>query len=191
MAYAVRKNPMNLRAKRGPRDAAFQAIQRRWDKKLQRSGFVDIEGGLDLNLTDDWTFRGGGKGHGGHIAFEDLSSPNQQASKAARKKHSGPYGGGGRGASSVGPPEGITDLRLESICHTTRYQYWTVARHAAYAMDEGEPNRKLFIAIAEAGSVAAAARAHGMGRERARRLWGFFIWRAGIGKRRIQRRKTR
>lgn len=58
---------MSYRPKRGPATAAFQALQRRWDKKLKAGGFVDIECGTDLNEADGWTFRGGDRKHGGRV----------------------------------------------------------------------------------------------------------------------------
>lgn len=69
----MKRRPRVLPA--GVSPEAWDAIIEEYDRRLRAGGFVDIEGGRDLNVVDGWTFRGGadGRNHGGHVAVAEPS----------------------------------------------------------------------------------------------------------------------
>lgn len=127
------------RRPRGPVDAEFQRLQARWDARLRRGGFSDIEGGADLNDFDASSFEGERIGPRGarvsrFVQVEDVDTDAPVLTlESAQREAEELYG-----SPSLG------DL--------PRVQAWATFAAGAWSRPDG-PVKRLLLAIADTGCI--------------------------------------
>lgn len=105
--------------------ADFAVLLAKWDARLARDGFRDIESGQDLNLISSSTFRG-------------VSEVQE--------------GRGGHGAEHVlGLPEMIADT-TPNVFSSPRARAWTLFGQAAHELPTDARTRRILVAVAETGN---------------------------------------
>lgn len=112
----------------------FLALQAKWDAKLARSGFVDIEAGMDTNLICGSTFRrASDTDHGVAVILglgheEDMTASEDVA--------------GGR----------------RSVFDSPRARAWALFSQAAHELPDDSRTRRILITVAETGNQREAVR---------------------------------
>lgn len=132
------KRPLAVPTSRISR-ADFMALQARWDRKLARAGFKDIESGQDLNLLATSTFRGVSN----HATGSD-----------------------GHGAEFVlGIPAHVAD-QVPNVFSTARARAWALFSQAAHDLPRDARTRLLLVDVATCGNQAEVARRRKIAPER-------------------------
>lgn len=146
--------------KRGPDDDDFQAQQKKWDEKLRRSGFRDIERGYDLaEIEGATTFDDDHAGHGPARtrrvillgAAEDESDLPVLTLDAAQLESEALFG-------------------TASIASAPLAQAWARFSDGAHQLPDGR-DKRLLLDVADAGCITAEILGHyRLGRQRARTI---------------------
>lgn len=139
------------------------ALVASWYARLRRGGFVDVEGGRDLNQLDAWTFRGGS------------DSGNEDSSVRTRRSM----------VSLSNRLDDTDDAAAEPatpLADAPQAQYWRLVGIAAHEVPTVTPRRNFILLAAELGNVEAARRHYHLSRRQARTAWSKFLRRAGLSR---------
>jgi len=139
----------------------FARLQAKWDARLKRSGFVDIEYGQDLNdIPGASTFRR--RSDGGHGTEVDL-------------------GFGFEVENALGNGEPMRSFSDDETAETWRYLC-----QAAHAIDDSDKDKRLICVVAETGFIAEAAKITRAPIDRISRAWHKFCDRLGVSTKRLR-----
>jgi hypothetical protein len=142
---------------RGPRDYTFQKLQQIWDERLRRSGFVDIERGVDLSLYPASTFKQRDRTKRGRsYAFVPMTDTGE------------PYPGISLEAAI---DQATTTHGSPLLADAPTAAAWRKFQAGAHRLPDG-PTKNLLLSIAEEGCISAAVlQRHRKSRQNARTIF--------------------
>lgn len=117
------------------------ALQAKYDAKLAKSGFRDIEYGQDTNMIDGSTFRG---------VSERPTDTNVR---------------GGGAEFILGLPDSVAEV-TPNVFHSPRARAWALFSQAANDLPTDARTRRLLLEVAETGNQAEVARRRRIAPER-------------------------